>query len=908
MACDPGRPTGPTGFPESAGGTEIDEPHEPLKTSALIPFLGEIDACRSLDQAAGAAARIMTAEFGATGAAVFDFEGPISARPAGMDPGLIVTLGEAAEGGAEPPVADGVNLTVLHQPIRSGDGLRIAAAWKPGIPAAVDELRMVAAVLVRWLEDAGSDGARRIIEGSSGADLLNRRDFTNLIETIPAIVYLAGMGADGAWTYVSPQIEFVLGYTPEEWMADDLSWYRSLHPDDRAYAMSLEDERLIGLDIHPPAEYRMRTRDGRYVWIYERARLIRDGDGTPIWHGVMQDITALKVAERDLARKAEQQVLLAELGQMAARGEDPDQLLAIAVHRIARLSRVREVSIWGAEEGEQLRILHRSGELGTARVIPVRQGEFPEVNLSRGEPVLIPNWQSDDPGLAPYRDLVPKEAASSIAAPILRSQENFGLILVHSGERAAFTEEDGSFLLATASVLGNAIERSQSDQTLHYRLNHDDLTGLPNRAYFTERLTEALAEAEQENRLVAVLFLDIDHFKLINDGIGHSAGDQVLKAIAPRLTRSIRREDTVARFGGDEFGVILRSVENRQEASDVADRMLSAISQPIKVERAERRITASIGISVWTPGPSGGKTAAEMIQQADTAMYSAKRSGRARAGVFDGTVQKQLVHRLEVEHELHRALAEEEFDVAYQPIVGLEDGHLTGFEALVRWKHPAKGTLLPGEFVPVAEESDLIREIDTRVLRQAIAAAAAWNRDAAARRPVGVSVNFSARQLDGRDVFELVAGLLARHDLAPRLLTIELTETTLLSGTGQISRALKQLDRHGVRLALDDFGTGFSSLGYLGEFPLDEIKIDRKFIDLLGRGDDRGSAIADAIVRIGTALEMTVVAEAVTSKTTLSRIRDLGCHRAQGFLFSVPIDLETATAMVKDDTPPVAAD
>lgn len=888
------------GFRTPLGGAEIDAQPEPLKTSALIPFLGEIAACKSLDQAAGAAARIMTAEFGASGAAVFDFEGPVSARPTGMDPGLIVTLGEAAEDPPERTAASGRarKLVVVNQSIRDADGLRIAAAWQPGLPAAADELRTMAAVLSRWLEDAGSDGARRRIEGSSGADLLNRRDFTNLIETIPAIVYLAGMGASGAWTYVSPQIELVLGYTPEEWMADDTLWYRSLHPDDREYAMSLEDERLIGLDIHPPAEYRMRTKDGRYVWIYERARLILDSEGEPIWHGVMQDITALKVAERDLANKAEQQILLAELGQMAARGEDPDRLLATAANRIAQLGRVQEVSIWGAEEGEQLRILHRSGNLGTARVIPVRQGEFPEVNLSRGEPVLVPNWQSDDPGLEPYRDLVPKEAASSIAAPILRSRENFGLILVHSGKRAAFTEEDGSFLLAAASVLGNAIERNESDRTLHYRLNHDDLTGLPNRTYFSERLTEALVDAEHEDRLVAVLFLDIDHFKLINDGIGHSAGDQVLKAIAPRLTRSIRRKDTVARLGGDEFGVILRSVETRQEASDIAERILSAISQPIKVERAERRITASIGISIWSPSAKVGKTAAEMIREADTAMYSAKRSGRARSGVFDGAIQKQLVHRLEVEHELHRALDENEFDVAYQPIVDLQDGELSGFEALVRWNHPEKGVLLPGEFVPIAEESELIREIDTRVLRRAIAAAAEWNRTGPREKPVGVSVNFSARQLDHRDLFELVAGLLARHELPTNLLTIELTETTLLSGTGQVSRTLTQLDRHGVRLALDDFGTGFSSLGYLGEFPLDEIKIDRKFIELLGRGDDRGSAIADAIVRIGRALEMTVVAEGVASKGTLSRISDFGCHRAQGYFISVPVDLETANDLV----------
>lgn len=829
----------------------------------------------------------MTEEFGAVGAAVFDSGGPVAARPVRVAPSLILGLGAAREGISEStgPGTHG-GLTIMSHPIRDSGGMRIAAAWSLAT-GPWDELRTMAAILAGWLENPEHRRVRSELRPGRETRRLDRESFITLVDTIPAIVYIAEMGGDGRWRYVSPQIEIMFGYTPEEWMDDPTLWRRSIHPDDLEHALSFEDERLIGIDLHPPAEYRMRTRDGRYLWVYERARLIRLADGAMIWHGVMQDITARKAAEFDLARKADQQALVAELGKMAVRGEDPDHLLAVAVDRIAELDQVIAASVWELENRDRLHVIHRSDDLGDAVTIPFDAGEYPGRKLLRGEPVFVPSWKSDDPRLDVYREYVPAEAISSFAAPILGPGDGFGLVLVHSAESAAFTEDDGNFLTGVAGVLGNAIQRSRADRSLLHRLNHDVLTELPNRRLFETRLREAISEAERRNTTVALIFLDIDHFKLINDGIGHTAGDEVLRLIAPRLSRGVRRGDTVSRFGGDEFGIILHSVAGPDEAVEIARRILDSVAEPMRIEDTERRITASVGISTWRPD-GNDKTPEDLIQEADAAMYDAKESGRAQVQVFDGAIQEKVIQRLEVERELHTAISQGELTVLYQPIIGLEEGRLCGFEALVRWEHPVKGLLKPGDFIPIAEESELIREIDTWVLRQAVGSLADWNRGRSEDRAIGVSVNCSARQIGSRDLPGLVSKLIEEQGIRPGLLTFELTETTLLSGSRQVSSVIEQLDRLGVRLSLDDFGTGFSSLGYLGEFPLDEIKIDRKFIDLVSDGDPRGSAIVGAVVQIGEALSMNVVAEAVNTNSTLGSIRELGCHRAQGYMIGEP--------------------
>jgi len=725
-------------------------------------------------------------------------------------------------------------------------------------------------------------------------------DFRTLVEAVPAIVYKAEMGEAGPWRFVSPQIERILGYSPEEWMADPNLWYDSIHPSDVEHAMSFEDTGLIDLDLHPPAKYRLRTKNGRYVWIWERARLIKDEDGVPIWHGVMQDITAVKTAEREIQKRVDQQVLIAKLGEIAMQGEHPDRLIAIAVDSLARQEGILEVSVWEQEGFTQLYLCHTSAGKAVAPVIPYEPDRFPGNLLANGEVVSIADWD-DDPRIADYAELKDPEIRSSMVVPISGPREQFGILAANSSEPSHFTDEDGHFLVSAANVLANAIERNRADESLRHRLHHDPLTDLPNRQLFVERLTSAIGVLQDAGGNCAVLFLDIDHFKLINDGIGHHAGDEILREVAPRLSSGLRRGDTVARFGGDEFGIVLKSVEGEDDAREIADRLLDSMSEPIMFGGIENFITASVGIAIYRAGIDEIKGAEDLIQEADAAMYRAKEMGRAQAQVFGKPMREKAVRRLEVERELRRAIEDGQLLVHYQPIISLGTGRIHAFEALVRWQHPVDGMVLPLDFIPIAEESDLICQIDTWVLGESLRQMGEWQKLIGKDRPLIVAVNASSRQIRTTGLPALVGGLLEKHGVAPQRLALEITESVLVVGTSTVKDVLTEINEMGVFLAIDDFGTGFSSLSYLNEFPLDAIKIDRAFIEHLGNGDPKGSAIADAIVQIGRSLSLTVVAEAVSSETQLQMVRDLGCNMAQGFLLARPVSADVATEMLAED-------
>lgn len=872
-------------------------------------LLSDLRRCRSVSEAAEVSARFAVEQVGAVAAVVSDNEGPIAARPAGLNPLMIAELASVPVGvGVGSPNSTLAEMSLACFAHPDPRGVRIAAAWAAESSARTGELQAASHALGVWLRqfsDPVNDPASRSFIGPGPAAKGFERDrtdmdpegFEHLIDTVPAILYTAEMGESGRWLYVSPQIEQVLGYTPEEWMADPNSWFRSIHPDDRDHALAFEDKRLIGLDIHPPAEYRLRARDGRYVWVFERARLVRNEDGIPQWHGVMQDISALKAAEGEIEQKADQQVMVARLGEMAIRGEDPDSLLRYAVDWIGKFEDVLEASIWEQEDYKELHLCHRSAQLGWSSTLPYDPENYPDSHLTHGDVVLIPSW--DDPRLERFRPFLPEPVRSTMIAPIMGAVEQFGVIIVHAGKESAFTEQDGNFLRAAANVLGNSIERSRTDQSLKHRLNHDPLTELPNRELFTRRLAAAIDDAASREGIVGLLFLDIDHFKLINDGIGHHAGDELLREIAPRLSASIRRGDTVARFGGDEFGIVLASIKSVEEATEVAGRMLASISEPIPVAGTERVVTASIGVATYRPGAEEPRSAEDLIRDADAAMYLAKESGRARVEFFGKPIRDRVLRRLEVERQLHNAIENDELEAVYQPIVDLATGRLAAFEALTRWHHPEEGTLDPELFIPIAEESDLISRIDSWTMAEAVRQAGIWNDGLEPEDRISISVNASSRQIRKEGLAAEVAELLVVNDLRPEQMTIEITENVLLNGSAVIDDVLREIHSLGVRLALDDFGTGYSSLSYLSDFPLDMIKIDRTFIDGLGRGDPSTSAIADAITQIGRALSLSVVAEAVSSETQLHMVRDLGCDLAQGFLIAPPLSVEKATEFVR---------
>ena len=432
-------------------------------------------------------------------------------------------------------------------------------------------------------------------------------------------------------------------------------------------------------------------------------------------------------------------------------------------------------------------------------------------------------------------------------------------------------------------------ERKAFEEQLAHQAFHDPVTNLPNRALFVERVRHAIGRARREQRELGVIFLDIDDFKTINDSLGHGAGDAALIDVAKRLSASIRTSDTAARFGGDEFVVLLEDLDSTQTAVDVAERVLEDLRRPLMVAGKELVVRGSIGISILEGTSAAG--ADELIRDADAAMYIAKRDGKGGYRLFEPEMHAGVLARLELRADLQRALENGQFELHYQPIVRLADGHVAGMEALLRWHHPERGLVVPGDFIPFAEETGLIVPIGRWVLReacrQAVSVQRQWSQSGAEGN-LYMCVNLSVKQLQHSDVISDVEDALGESGLQPQLLTLEITESMLIDDPDIAVVKLKELRALGVRVAMDDFGTGYSSLSYLSRFPVDVIKMDRSFL----RPDTTREAIdlSSAVVALGSSLALEVVAEGIELDEQLSRLRDLGCELGQGFHFAHPME------------------
>ncbi len=674
--------------------------------------------------------------------------------------------------------------------------------------------------------------------------------FRALVERLPAALYIAGFGPQATWNYVSPRIEAILGFPPAEWMADAGLWMRQIHPDDRA---RVEHEEAEDWSREPgvvsSSEYRILSRTGQVVWIRDEAVIITDEQGNPAFYrGYIIDITAQKDAEQALRESEEQTRRIIDTASYAYIAMNADGL----------------VTDWN-QAAEQTFGWTREEVIGQSladRIIPTGQREA-------------------------HRDGVSQFAVGGGGVMLGSRRE---MTALHRDGREFPVELTiwavGEGADATFSALVHDITlRKELERQLQHQAFHDSLTGLANRALFADRVAHAMSRQGRGKRSLAVIFLDLDDFKTVNDSLGHAAGDQLLTAVAERLRGVMRPEDTVARFGGDEFAMLMEET-NRESARRVAERVLAALRSPFDLQGKQVFARGSAGVAVAQPGSS---PADDLLRHADLAMYTAKARGKGRIEFFEPRMHLAVIRRQELRTELEHAISREDFVLHYQPFVDLRNGRLAGLEALVRWRHPERGLIEPAEFIPAAEETGLIVPLGAWVVGEATRQMSAWI--AAGVLPGNgngplMSVNLSTRQLTDPGLVNMVAAALREAAFDPSRLYLEITESALMADVAE--QSLADLRGIGVKLAMDDFGTGYSSLSYLERLPVDLLKIDRSFTASLG-SDREVPVLLRSIIKLGQTLRLQVLAEGIERVDQVVRLRELGCKLGQGYHFSPPL-------------------
>jgi len=506
--------------------------------------------------------------------------------------------------------------------------------------------------------------------------------------------------------------------------------------------------------------------------------------------------------------------------------------------------------------------------------------------------VVVEDHPGSPDGPVHFRDV---GVTGAMAAPVHERGRPIGSIVVSTtrpGRRYSATERD--ILTSLAEHASLAVSDARSVAAVAHQAMHDALTGLPNGALFRDRLDHAVARAQRTDSPIAVMFCDLDRFKAVNDSLGHAAGDELLLAVGRRLAEAVRAADTAARIGGDEFAVLLEDLDDPEHPERVAARIVETLGRPIRIAGRELRPAVSVGVAV------GIEDGVELVRRADVAMYRAKgeRGGGGVAVYADG-MQEEAIDRRALEADLAHALERDELELDYQPIVGLSDGQIVGFEALVRWRHPQRGRIAPGVFVPIAEDTGQMRAIGRHVLRRACARAAAWRSVFPAAGLDTIAVNLSAHELADPELPAIVAAALADADLAPACLVLEVTETVLMHDSEAAIARLGELKALGVRLAVDDFGTGYSSLRSLRRFPVDLLKLAKPFVDGVV-GDDKETALVCAILDLGANLGLGVVAEGIEHADQAAVLAALGCTLGQGFHFARPLAPDAATALLAE--------
>lgn len=722
----------------------------------------------------------------------------------------------------------------VHQP----DGSRVWISINsqpvaiPGAPAGGES----AGVVVSFTDVTSRKEAEDALRDS-------RQRLRSLAESVPVGIFR--LDEHGQCTYVNARFTEITGYTFDEVSIGLFDWLAAIHPDDRATVEAWWRSPAARAG-ETSAEYRIVAKDGAVRWIAARNVSQRTADGA--FAGAVGSI--IDISERVEAQSA-----------LAAREAEYRLLAENSSDLIARVS--ADGTLLYCSPASRSLLGYEPEEMAGAKIdrfaSPDAPFDFAGVvsRIERGDGTQVITFRA-----------ARRDGRECWCEAAVRGVPGTG------GGRA------GELI----AVCRDITDRKLAEDLLAYQALHEPLTGLPNRSLFLDRLSLALAHSARRKTTTAVLFIDLDRFKIINDSLGHETGDRILVDVGRRLQEVVRPGDTVARFGGDEFTILCEDLDDERQAVAIAERAAAAIGAPMTLEGHEMFLSSSVGIALAT---DARRRPEDLIRNADAAMYRAKERGKARYEIFDEDMRARDQHRLELERALRKALDRDELVLAYQPIVDIATGTPAGVEALLRWNHPERGSVGPGEFIALAEETGLIIPIGNWVIREAARRAGAWQAAGGAPAGLVVSVNVSARQLAQPDFADTIAAALEEFGASPRLFGIELTESAIMDDPEASVGVLGRLKALGLRLAMDDFGTGYSSLSYLKRIPADTVKVDRSFVaGLVDSAED--SQIVTAVISLAHALRMTAVAEGVETEAQLARLRTLGCDLAQGYLFARP--------------------
>jgi diguanylate cyclase (GGDEF)-like protein/PAS domain S-box-containing protein len=703
--------------------------------------------------------------------------------------------------------------------------------------------------------------ARDITDRKAAQEEIRKSEerYRDLFENANDLIYTHDL--QGNFTSLNRAGELITGYSREEALTMNLS--QVVAPEFLTAAREMTARKVAG---EKPSTYELEiiAKSGERVLLELSTRLIF-ADGKPVGiQGIARDITARRHAEMSMQNAIS---LLASTFESTADG---------------------------------IVVLGRNDELVTCnrRFREMWKFDEPSIDSKNGKDLLkrIAQLMREPDKFSRVMSVLRKD-------PLATDSLTFELMDGRIYEFYSQPQYMGNEPVGRVCCFRDITERNRAEEQLRHYALHDPLTNLPNRVQFMEHLHHAVARADSNaHAQFAVLFLDLDRFKVINDSLGHGVGDKLLVAIAERLTSCVRPGDVVARLGGDEFTILLHRSGDTRDVARVADRLQKTIAVPFKIDNYEVFTSASIGIVV-----SGDveRRAEDFLRDADAAMYRAKEGGKARYEIFDAEMHVLNMNLLQVETDLRHAVDRREFEVLYQPIVDLDTGSVTEFEALIRWRHPVHGLVAPNEFVNVAEETGLIIPIGRWILEQACLQVASWQKQFGT--PFSVSVNLSAKQLMHPNLIPQVRDILRSSGITSGQLKLEVTESTVMEHSERSLRVLVELHKLGVGLSTDDFGTGYSSLSYLQKFPFERLKIDRSFTDTLDK-DEKSASIVKTILMLGQNLAIEVVAEGVETLSQLERLRHYGCRQGQGYLFSRPVDSETATQFLKGGANVFSAD